>query len=212
MMDDRDDLLTEHEHVRRKARLDDLRQVDLEQIEGIPRDVVLEQAPALALREAREAIQWLTAHPSFCDAEYTHYTRQIDFVELDGQRVVSDVFLLEDIADMAVALEAACGFRLDAERRENANFASSNPILSILHVAKPIYSRLTPWSFREKVVVALRRMKLHGPEALYARLRREPEISEFVEDYYAQDLALYRSLKDQTVGRNESRNKTYAAA
>lgn len=148
-----------------------------------------------ALGEAREVIRWLADRDTFCDLEYIHFSRQIDYVELRGQRIVDHVFPLENISDMAAALEAFCGIRFDPERRENTNFASNNRLLAMLHVAKPIYSRLTSWEFRKRVVGTLRRWNMHGPDSLYAELRQDPEVSSFVGDYYAMDFALYRSAK-----------------
>ncbi len=154
----------------------------------------------LALREAREVIRWLTDKGPFCDLEYIHFSRQIDYVELDGRPIVGNVFPLENIADMAAAFQTSCGVRFDPERRENTNFASSNPILAMLRVAKPIYSRLTSWTFRERVLLTMQRLNINRPDSLYAALLRVPEVNGFVEDYYAEDFALYRSAKARVSG------------
>lgn len=148
----------------------------------------------LALAEARRAAEWLSKRPSFCDASHIHFARQSDYVDLGGRRIVSDVFRLDDLDAMSPVLERCCGVRLDSERRENTNFASANPLLAIVHKTKPIYSRLTTWEFRKRMVVTMQRLKLHGTGALYSRFCADPEIARFVSDYYADDLALYASL------------------
>jgi hypothetical protein len=154
-------------------------------------DITLDQA----LGEARHVIEWLTARESFCDLEYIHFSRQIDYVELNDKPIVANVFPLENMAMMASALEAACGTRFDPTRRENTNFASSNPLLATIHLAKPVYSRLTSWAFRERVLLALKSWRLQGSNKLYAAFRRDPEVSAFVERYYARDFSLIQSAK-----------------
>jgi hypothetical protein len=147
----------------------------------------------MVVSEAHRVIDWLSDRGPFCDLEYIHFSRQIDFVELDGRRIVADVFPIEDMRAFAARLEAVCGIHLDPERRENTNLASENPMLAMLRSAKPLYGRLTRWKDRERLLLWLRRMKLHDPGALYARLLDDAKVARFVDDYYASDLALHRS-------------------
>jgi len=169
----------------------------LEEFRGVPK---IEVTADLALREARAVIGWLSDRGSFCDLDYIHFSRQIDYVMLDGDPVAEHVFALENIAQMSAALEASCGVHFDPERRENTNFASGNPLLALLHRAKPIYSRLTTWAFRERLLLLMQRWNLQRPDALYDALRRDAEISRFVENYYADDIALYRASAARPAG------------
>jgi hypothetical protein len=152
-------------------------------------DVTLQRA----LSEARSVMDWLTLRGPFCDLEYIHFSRQADYVSLDGERIVDDVFALEDISDLTAELGRRCHIHFDPERRENTNFASKSRLLSVLHVAKPIYSRLTPWAFRERLLYWGKRWNILSPQSLYDDFRRDPRINDFVETYYAEDLALHRS-------------------
>ncbi len=145
-----------------------------------------------AFAEARAVIAWLGRRTEFHDADYIHFCPQTDFVNLDGRRVVRNIFALEDMARMAGVLESRYGLGIDPGRRENTNFASNNRMFSILHAAKPVYSRLTTWSFRKKVMAILQKAKLQSADPLYAAFRRDAEITRFVEDYYASDFELHR--------------------
>ena len=142
--------------------------------------------------EARAVMAWLSRRTEFHDAEYIHFCPQTDFVSLDGGRVVRNIFTLEDMARMASVLQSKCGLSIDPGRKENTNFASNNRVFSLLHAAKPVYSRLTTWSFRKKVMAILQKAKLQSADPLYAAFRRDAEIARFVEDYYAADFELYR--------------------
>jgi hypothetical protein len=173
----------------------------LDQFRGVPR---LEITMEIARREGREMIDWLRRRDAFCDRKYIHFSRQIDYVELDGERVVPNVFPLDKTEELASAMTAAFGVELDPEHRANTNFASSNRLLALLHVAKPIYARLTPWSFRERILLWLQRLNLQKPDRLYVELREDKEFSAFVEDYYAADFELHREtiarFADETAG------------
>jgi hypothetical protein len=161
----------------------------LEEFGGVP---PLQITSPIALREARHVMKWLMARDRFCNLEYIHFSRQADYVRLDGVQVASDVFLIENMAEFGASLGELCGITFDPERRDNTNFASSNSLLAGLRRLKPIYSRLTPWPMRERALKLLQRLNLQTPTLLYDEFRQDPEISAFVETYYAEDFALLK--------------------
>jgi hypothetical protein len=162
----------------------------LQEFHGVPK---LRVNAETALREARSVIAWLSDRGSFYDSDYIHFCRQCDYVVLDGERIIDSVFALESIEHLARALETSFKVSFDPERRERINFASGNPILALLLRTKPIYSRLTTWGFRERVLLLLRRWRVQRPDALYEMLSNEAEVSRFVESYYAEDIELHRA-------------------
>lgn len=166
----------------------------------------------LALAEAAEVIAWLADRGPFCDLEYIHFSRQVDYVRLDGRTLVENVFAMESMDSLARALGAICEVDLDPERRENTNFASRNRLLEWAHLAKPVYSRLTTWAFRERILQALRRWNVQSPRGLYDDLRRDPRISRFVETYYAADFRLHAAALAAPVRRVEGGNPGFDAA
>jgi hypothetical protein len=163
-------------------------------------EIDLKITTSMALNEAHKTIQWLSRRGTFCDMEYIHFSRQIDYVELEGRRMVTNIFAIEHLAALATVLETRYGLHLDPERRENATFASDNRLLARLRVAKPVYKRLTSWTFRERMLVLMRRLRLHTPTSLYEAFRRDSQIRDFVEDYYADDFALHRAARAEPYG------------
>ena len=157
-----------------------------------------------ALAEARAVMAWLGGRGAFHDPAYIHFCPQTDFVMLDGRRVVRHIFAVEDMGKMARVLESTCGLRIDADRRENTNYASANRLFSILHAAKPVYSRLTTWRFRKRIMATLQKLKLQSADSLYKAIARDSEITRFVEDYYAADFELYRLAARSPETRGES--------
>lgn len=150
---------------------------------------------AEAIGEAERTMDWLTGRGPFCDPAYIHFARQVDYVVMDGRPIVENVYAIEDMAAFGAEIERLTGAPFDPGRRENTNFASPNRLLSLLHIAKPVYSRLTTWNQREAVLKALHRWKVQTPDALYDAFRRNSKINDFVRAYYADDFALHDSAR-----------------
>jgi hypothetical protein len=146
-----------------------------------------------AIFEAYNVIKWLESRTNFCDLEYIHFARQIDYITIDQDSIVKHVFPLTHLAEFAKSLMTHCNIRFDPTQHENVNFASNNRILAMLRTAKPIYSRLTGWSLRKRILLRLKALGMQGPDRLYAELSDRSEISTFVKDYYAADFVAYRS-------------------
>src|SRR5262249_42414102 len=100
---------------------------------------------------------------------------------------------LENMAEFGSSLGRCSGAIFDPERRENVNFAPSNGLFAKLRPFKPIYSRLTSWRMRQQALRLMQRWRLQTPASLYAMFRDDPEISGFVDSYYAEDFVLRRA-------------------
>jgi hypothetical protein len=175
----------------------------IEEFGGTPRIQITGKA---ALKEARAVIAWLRDRPTFCDLEYIHFSRQCDYIFLDGQQIVRNIYTIEDMHLFGRDLGDVTGLAFDADRRENSNFASSyGGLFAVLHGLKPIYSRLTSWALRERILLLLRKWNLQKPTSLYDAFRRDPEIAAFVESYYAEDFALRRAAQARMEARNAAR-------
>ena len=144
----------------------------------------------MVLAEARSVIGWLEARGRFCDLPYIHFRRQVDFISLGGRRIVRHVFPLENIAELASALSSRCGLPIDPGVRENTNFAGANDVMRALHRLKPIYSRLTSWPLRSRILHLLKSLRIQEPAPLYEWLTSDPEVRSFIETYYEPDFRL----------------------
>jgi hypothetical protein len=167
-----------------------------ERLKGFRRIPPSQITPAMAVREAREVIAWLRGREAFCDFDYIHFVRQRDFIRVDGRQVVGNLFALDDMASLAAAIQSATGVALDPDRRENANFASPNPLFrGVRRTLKPIYRRLTSWDFRKRLMLRLKAGKGAGGEPLYEVFRQDREICAFVADYYTEDFAIHAAVQ-----------------
>jgi len=154
-----------------------------------------------AMDEAERTMDWLAGRGPFSDPAYIHFARQIDYVALDGRPIVENIYAIEDMAAFGAEIERLTGTPFDPGRRENTNFASPSRLLSLLHVAKPVYSRLTTWNQREAILRALHRWRLQAPDALYEAFRRNRKIADFVQSYYADDFALHDAARIRMASR-----------
>lgn len=145
------------------------------------------------MTEAHAIIDWLSGRGPFCDEEYVHFTRQIDYVDLDGRRVVGEVFAVEDMSAFAARLSVCCGIAFNSGRRENTSLVSNNPLLGAARLAKPIYKRLTRWKDRERILRWIRRSQTADKNPFYDRILEDPKIERFIELFYAEDFLLHRS-------------------
>lgn len=166
----------------------------------------------VALAEAWRMMDWLAARTRFCEFEYVHFSRQADYVRLDGREVVKNLFPLENMAAFAAAFEAASGLALDPERRENTNFVSTDGFMSKLRRFKPLYRHLTSWEMRKRILHLTQRLKLQTPAALYDRFREDAEISAFVERYYAEDFTILERARERLASEVPPAARTRALA
>ena len=144
-----------------------------------------------ALGEARRVIDWLGGRERFCDAEYIHFSRQIDYVALDGERLVRHVYPVEEMARFGEHLGRVAGVEFDDAKKANVNYAlPRDGVFGLLYRLRPIYIHLTTPAMRRSVLFLLKRFDRKGARTLYDQFRRDPQISAFVESYYADDFAL----------------------
>jgi Sulfotransferase family len=157
--------------------------------------VTIEQA----LDEARSVMKWLEQKDTFCDAEYIHFCRQIDFVSLEGERIVKNIYRLEDMAAFARHLRETCGVQFEENRKLNRNYATPYPhVFSIAYRLRPYYRVLTTAAFRKNIVNFLTQLGRDTVPSIYRRFRSDPEISNFVKIYYAEDFVVWQAANTRT--------------
>jgi len=128
--------------------------------------------------------------------EYVHFTAQTAFVAIEGRRIVQDIFSFEDMAPLAVALRNEFGIRIKVDNPQNKSSVPDRaPVRAMRRMIGPSYRRIIPQDVRNRVnrVAGAARI-INTPGALYERLLRRPDICTFIDSYYADDIALYRSL------------------
>lgn len=142
--------------------------------------------------EAKVVCDWLGARDTFTEREYIHFARQIDYVELDGERIVNKIFAIEntDAVDLWVAGVTGHEAVIPHEhaRREPRKWAKL-----LIPSARFVGQKLMPGAVRKMIYPLWRGSGVFADAAnRYDAVDLGPEVEAFIERYYAADAALYR--------------------
>ncbi|MEL1249850.1 sulfotransferase family 2 domain-containing protein [Aurantiacibacter gilvus] len=129
-----------------------------------------------------------------------HFARQSDYIELDGERIVDGLYLLEHVGQMLDDIEERVGEPLPRKDR-NRRVEYSSPILaSASGAVQRGLRRLLPASVTGPMFGLAKRgllatgaastLKSSAPEAL-----PDAEIEAFVREFYARDFVLRNEVK-----------------
>jgi hypothetical protein len=164
---------------------------------------VLADLPGHRVKElASEVVAKLKDHedgtPIFNPA-LIHFSRQSDFVELDWQRIVSDLYPLERLDEMLSAIGQMAGEEISSrpinqriqyrgEVLKSASEASQRAVRSVMPEAiwRPLFN------ISRNTMIKLRLVKLDSTKPFHQIF--SPETEEFVRQFYRRDFEIYREL------------------
>lgn len=141
--------------------------------------------------EAEHVCQWLGGRGLFFDKPYVHFARQVDYVDLAGERVVDAIFPIDrtDLAAAWVAQKAGGEFDIP---HEHARRAPKHWARSVLPVARFLAQNVMPAAVRRAVYPIWRGSGLfENAGERYDTLMLGDEVEQFIEKYYAADFLLY---------------------
>ncbi|HUD30180.1 MAG TPA: hypothetical protein VMQ93_15025 [Novosphingobium sp.] len=141
--------------------------------------------------EARRVCDWLAGRDGFCDMQFIHFSRQADYADLRGRRVVSAVFPIERTDLAARWVESETGLVLDVThdhaRREPKKWASS-----IQPAARFIGRRLLPMPVKRAIYpLWMNSAAFANASGRYRDIDLGVDVEGFIRSYYACDTALY---------------------
>ncbi|MDF2232690.1 sulfotransferase family 2 domain-containing protein [Albimonas sp. CAU 1670] len=143
----------------------------------------------LVRRTARKLIRRFRAGADpWRDVSTVHFQRQVDYVALNGQRVVDLLVPMERVDDIPALLEAQFGLPIGHLEVRHANRTWG---------AGEDKKRPRRPQLRTRAVMWSRSLGL-GPaagDAARDRLLEDAEIASFIADYYAEDAELYASAR-----------------
>ncbi len=145
----------------------------------------------LVRREAERVCSWLDGRGPFSTVEYIHFSRQTDYAELRGERVVSAAFPVDRIDLAASWIEAETAVKLDIThdhaRREPRKW--SGPIQPL---ARFVGRRLMPAGVKKAIYPFWMNSGAFASAAnRYSAIDLGHDVERFIADYYAGDAALY---------------------
>ena len=155
-------------------------------------------------READEVIERLSS-PSLnlpvTEPDFIHFAKQVDYVDLDGQRVIDNIYPIEQLPDMLRRIGELAGAALENPQRKNERLLYNS---KILHRADDLAQRIIVSSVPRciwKPVFSLVKRHLLEFGALskwshrHAGAFRSAKVHRFVAEFYADDVRLYEEVR-----------------
>lgn len=134
----------------------------------------------------------IVQHRNNLGGEYVHFTPQYDYIFLDGERIVENIYPIENLDEMADHISAV--IKRPVSFKHRANF-STGPAMKPLKVIKRLgqpFRKFMPsslyWSLKGFIVKAMTKPL---PDNSLSVLQSD-RVRAFVEDYYANDIQLYK--------------------
>jgi len=156
--------------------------------------------------EALRICDWLDGRGSFIDKRYIHFTRQIDYIELDGERVVNAVFPLERPDAVSQWLRDQTDHHIPLSpghsRREPKKWA--RPLLKPAHFV----SKLFPLHLRKLAYPLWRNSGVFDDAAKrYGSVDLGVDAEAFIAEFYAADAGILAGARADLRG-NPAQNSS----
>ncbi len=142
--------------------------------------------------EADAVIEMLRASAQRLDLEYVHFNRQSDYIFNDEERIVTEVFALDRLADASTYIESVTGVRLDEAAPENRTLALKAGVFApLIRTLRKPYAAIVPLRMRDGLRTRLTKFGLYG--SVEKRKFHEPggRTERFLGAHYAKDFELY---------------------
>ncbi len=139
--------------------------------------------------ELGKIIDHMTNNPDLPQAEFCHFTRQRDFIFLDGVQVVENVYPLDRINDLLGELAQRTGVAATEERVNTSDVATSGGFAKFAKAGWKTVKPLLPKGVQNRL-----RSKL-APLVIAPSKVEGDGITEFVRDFYADDFEIHAAAQ-----------------
>lgn len=155
-------------------------------------------------RETDEVIEYLNS-PSLslpvAEPDFIHFAKQVDYTDLDGQRIIGSVYPIERLPDMLRHIGELAGVAIENPHRENERLLYNN---KLMHYADNLAQRIIISSVPRRIwkpVFGLIKRRLHEFGALsrwshrHAGVFKSAKVRRFVAKFYADDIRMYEEVR-----------------
>lgn len=143
--------------------------------------------------EIEHVMAYLRSGPHVISPEFIHFSRQSDFVQIGGERIVRNLFPVERIDLFERALGRNVG--VDAVRIGHANQTTEfryPRIKRVTRAGSAIAREILPRSVHKVLRQSARRVLMTSADRTERPVFHEPFVREFIREYYAGDILLHR--------------------
>ncbi len=151
--------------------------------------------PARVEQEAASVIAYLESGPARLDLEHVHFNRQCDYVFRDGERIVQDLFAIENMGAITAYVADRTGIAIAEERRNRSTELRLGALRPVVRLLRRPYAAIIPYAARNRLRARMTRAGLYGQATRQPMIRPGGHVDGFIRDYYAQDFALHAAVR-----------------
>lgn len=147
------------------------------------------------LEQIQSVMDYLNSNPDVIPSEYTHFIRQSEYVFLDGEQIVTNLFPLERIDEFFSAVCDKIGVAdLDINHANQTRVLVHPALKHFVYAGSEFAEKLLPATMYDNLRKSMRRMLMTSPNGIEASVFDTPLVREFVESYYEEDVALHKKI------------------
>lgn len=145
--------------------------------------------------ETEKVVAYLRSDPAVISPEYVHFSRQSDFVGINGERLVRNLYPVEHLDLFVQALTRQIGLASLEIGHANKTTVFRHPQLKrVMYGGSALARRVLPSPVHEALRVSARRVLMKSGGTQPHPVLSEPVFQDFIRDYYAEDIALHRDV------------------
>lgn len=151
------------------------------------------------LQFTQEIITYLSATPRPISADYCHFIPQSHYIELDGQRMVYNLYPMTQIPQLTERLSGITGIAAATGLQSNETLAFKiKGSETALRRISGLTRRLMPIRLYAPIKAAAKRALVRKGSQHKGFALREAGVRDFVASYYARDIVIYAEVMENT--------------
>ena len=150
--------------------------------------------------EINRVQDYLLSSPSVIKPEFVHFTRQSDFVQIDGARLVRNLFLVEHLDQFSRVLAQRIGAGMLPIGHTNKTMVFRYPQLKhVVQTSSALARQVLPGTVHETLRQSARKVLMKSGAGIERAVFDEAQVRDFVASYYKADIALHKEIMSEVV-------------
>jgi hypothetical protein len=142
-------------------------------------------------------------HNHLLPAEFIHFQKQVDYLYLEGEKVIDTIYTIEHLRLLLDEVESyiGCDLHVDNDEKvlpvENVTVVHRNEIMRhLIESTRPI-TRMISKVLPEKIKRDIRSTVYIPRDQRLRSLFSNSYVTDFIKDYYSEDLKLWEKMEEQ---------------
>lgn len=146
-------------------------------------------------RYVDEVITYLSANSAIKDPSFIHFEKQVNFVDVDRERIIKNIFPIDSLGEMLKEIEAIVDRNLGPEPRLAQTFVFRNSRLrAIAELAHAVGGGRVWSSLPELLRRPIRKPFFSPARSVMPKSLQSNYVRDFVESYYRLDFRLFEEV------------------